>query len=150
MNRGALLAIPLAVLGLGGTARAAPEFAGSVRLFEITQPNGLRRTVPAVEQAQPAHTFYAYRSASSHTGYERRLRSILFLHRDILTDALSLIITHGIDETGQPRDQRQPDGRVDFDLSGVPHRAHPDPRVHGSVHSSKRIVGALLANPCIH
>ncbi len=102
-------------LAVPSPASAAPEFVAEIRLFEITQPDGLRRAVPAVEQAQAAHVFYDYRSASSHTGYEQRLRSILFLHRDLNTDAVSLIITHGIDAPGN-----QPSGRVTMDLEGVP------------------------------
>ena len=109
---------------LPSVVAAAPQFRGQVRLFEITQPHGLRRVVPAVEQNQTAHGFYDYRSASSHTGYERARRSILFLHRDLRDDALSLIITHGIDNIGQPMEERQPGSSlVRFDLEGVPEGA---------------------------
>jgi uncharacterized protein (TIGR03382 family) len=112
-----------AIVALGawaGTARATPQFVSHARLFEVTQPGGLRRTVPAVEMNRTAAEFYDYRSASSHTGYERARRSILFLHRDLRDDRLSLIITHGIDDLGQPAADHQPSARVFFDLDGVP------------------------------
>ena len=103
---------------------AAPAFTGSLRLFEISQPNGLVRSIPAVERPMSAATFYDYRSASSHTGFELRGRSLLFLYRDLNTDELALVITHGIDNLGQASDQRQPGGSVVImDLEGVPAQA---------------------------
>ncbi len=109
-----------AVVVSAGTAGATPEFVNHVRLFEVTQPGGLVRSVPAVEMSRTAAEFYDYRSASSHTGFERARRSLLFLHRDLRDDRLSLVITHGIDGMGQPAAERQPTARVDFDLEGVP------------------------------
>jgi len=105
-------------------ALAAPEFTGSIRLFEISQPNGLTRSIPAVESPMSAADFYDYRSASSHTGFEQRGRSLLFLYRNLNDDELALIITHGIDNIGQPSDERQPGGsHVTMDLDGVPEQA---------------------------
>jgi hypothetical protein len=103
---------------------ATPNFTGNIRLFEISQPNGLIRSIPAVEQPMSAADFYNYSSASSHTGFERRGRSLLFLYRNLTNDELALVITHGIDDIGQPVDQRQPGGsRVTMDLAGVPPQA---------------------------
>ena len=114
----------LSALCLCSSALAAPEFTGNLRLFEISQPNGLIRSIPAVEQPMSAAAFYDYRSASSHTGFERRGRSLLFLYRNLNDDELALIITHGIDDLGQPADQRQPaNSHVIMDLEGVPPQA---------------------------
>ena len=123
------LIILLPLLLPPGLARARPRFAASVRLFEVTQPasqmhpGGVVHVVPAVEQNQSARSFYDYRSASSHTGWEKAKRSIIFLHRDLRDDTLSLLITHGIDNMGQPASQRQPSAAVNFDLQGVPQGA---------------------------
>ena len=103
---------------------AAPVFTGNLRLYEISQPNGLIRSIPAVERPMSAAQFYDYRSASSHTGFELKGRSLLFLYRDLSSDELALVITHGIDDLGQPANQRQPDNsRVVMDLEGVPAQA---------------------------
>ncbi|MCA9542827.1 MAG: hypothetical protein KC613_00510, partial [Myxococcales bacterium] len=111
-------------LAVAGPAWAVPEFTGNIRLFEISQPNGLIRSIPAVERPRTAAQFYNYSSASSHTGFELRARSLLFLYRDLNTDELALVITHGIDNMGQPAAERQPSGsRVRMDLSGVPAQA---------------------------
>ena len=103
---------------------SAPAFTGGIRLFEISQPNGVTRTIPAVERPMSAAQFYDYYSASSHTGFEQRGRSLLFLYRNLNNDELALIITHGIDDLGQPEDQRQPaNSKVIMDLEGVPPQA---------------------------
>ncbi len=111
-------------LHVNPTANATPTFTGNIRLFEISQPNGFIRSIPAVERAMSAAAFYSYSSASSHTGFEQRGRSLLFLYRNLNDDELALIITHGIDNLGQPVDQRQPtNSRVVMDLDGVPPQA---------------------------
>jgi hypothetical protein len=111
-------------LNLVSVTFAAPEFTGNIRLFEISQPNGLIRTIPAVERPMSAATFYDYYSASSHTGFEHRGCSLLFLYRNLDDDELALVITHGIDDLNQPENQRQPSGsRVTMDLEGVPNQA---------------------------
>ena len=102
------------------TAEAAPVFAGSTRLFEIEQEGRFKRSAPAVERTETAESFYDFRSASSHTGFESRGRSIVFLYRDIRTDDLGLFFTHGIDDIGQPQNQRQGTGYVDLTATGVP------------------------------
>ena len=113
-----------ALLSTVSITLAAPEFTGSIRLFEISQPNGLIRSIPAVERPMSAADFYDYSSASSHTGFELRGRSLLFLYRNINSDELALIITHGIDYMGQPVGERQPGGsRVIMNLEGVPAQA---------------------------
>ena len=107
-------------LNLIPEAEAAPVFAGATRLFEIEQEGRFKRSAPAVERTETAKNFYDFRSASSHTGFESRGRSIVFLYRDIRTDDLGLFFTHGIDNIGQPSSQRQGTGYVDLTATGVP------------------------------
>lgn len=74
--------------------------------FLLTQ-GALSRPVPPLVRPQGAASFYAFGSASAHTGLEIERRSHLFLYVDSRTGALSLFTLHGIDEdaTGiaQPR-----------------------------------------------
>jgi cysteine-rich repeat protein len=65
-----------------------------------------------------ASFFYAYVSASAHTGFEAASTSNLFFFRDLGTGTLSLFMVHGVDfdTTGL----RQPLANVDFTISGVP------------------------------
>ncbi len=100
--------------------QAAPVFAGATRLFEIEQEGRFKRSAPAVERTETAVSFYDFYSSSSHTGFEVARRSIVFLYRDIRTDELGLFFTHGIDDMGQPADQRQPSGGVRMRARGVP------------------------------
>lgn len=118
-----LLSAATAVLAfcVSAPALAAPQFPGDTRLYEIAQPDGFIRAVPTVDTAQTGSGFYDFRSASSHTGYEAAGLSLLMLHRDTRDDALTLVMTHGIDDLGQPAEERQPaNSRVFMDLSGVP------------------------------
>ena len=70
------------------------------------------------DRAQHVVSFYAYASESSRSGLEERDLSVLVLHRDTSTEALSLLTHHGIDEdaTGVTLDH----GLVNMDLSGLP------------------------------
>ena len=79
---------------------------------------GFTRAVMPLDRAEGAVSFYDYVSESSHTGFEERDLSVLMLHRDTTTEALSLVVHHGIDEdtTGVTLDH----GLVDMDLSGLP------------------------------
>ena len=52
-----------------------------------------------------AAQFDDYRSVSSQTGFELRGRSLPFLYLDLSSDELALVITHGIDDLGQPKNR---------------------------------------------
>jgi hypothetical protein len=110
----------LALLPWPGGALAAPAFPDSARVYEIQQPGGTATAVPVIATPSTAVEFCDYRSASSHTGYEAARRSVLLLHRDTRDGKLSLVITNGIDNLGQPGSQRQPDGEVRMNLSDLP------------------------------
>jgi hypothetical protein len=87
-------------------------------IFTLTQ-EGITYSIPVLEKAQDVVAFYNYYSASSHTGYEVAYESKVFLYRNTIDNSLHLIFTHNIDyppPTG--------DGRVDFDLSGIPPGAY--------------------------
>jgi hypothetical protein len=91
------------------------RFVGSV--FVIEQADLSEIVLPVATVVEATH-FYAYSSASSHTGYEEPHKSKFMLHKDLSTGDLALIIHHNIDRddsgiaTGF--------GRVDFDLEGIP------------------------------
>jgi len=110
----------LALMQTADQAHAAPTFIGSSRIFEVSQEGRFRKSAPAVERDKSAKRFYDYRSASSHTGFEVAGRSIVFLYRDVRNDDLALFLTHGIDDMGQPRSQRQGNARVNGSVVGVP------------------------------
>ncbi|MGK0359314.1 MAG: hypothetical protein ACI9U2_001616, partial [Bradymonadia bacterium] len=104
---------------VGGSALAAPAFTGDIRNFEVVQGDQVL-VVPAVERAETAASFFDYNSASSHTGFERKGLSLLFLYRDLRDDELSLIITHGVDNLGQPDAELQGRATANMDLDDVP------------------------------
>lgn len=108
------------LLSVQNQGYAAPVFEGSTRLFEIEQEGRFKRSAPAVERTETAEDFYDFFSASSHTGFEVAKRSITFLYRDIRTDELGLFFTHGIDDLGQPADQRQPSADVMMRATNIP------------------------------
>ncbi len=64
--------------------------------FLLTQ-GALSVPVRPVERSVSITSFYAYSSASAHTGFEALGQSELFLYRDRGTGLLSLVSEHGID-----------------------------------------------------
>lgn len=92
---------------------------GDTPAFRITQPSGTNIGTDALVRAATVQSFYAYRSASSHTGLERLGESRIYLYADSATGRLSLVTTHGIDFTG-PGAPDQPPSTVEFDLAGLP------------------------------
>ena len=110
VNDGALSDTDTATVNV---ANSAPEIYSTSYVYTLTQGN-FSQTIPAVEKPQTAASFYNYYSLSSHTGFEKVSESKVFLYRDITTNAVSLIITHDMDNSPALRK------RVDFDLSGVP------------------------------
>jgi PKD repeat protein len=114
VNDGALSDTDTATVNV---ANSAPEIYSSSYVYTLTQGN-FSTTIPAVEKPQTAASFYNYYSWSSHTGFEKIFESKVFLYRDINTNAVSLFITHDIDNS--PFLWK----RVDFDLSGVPAGAY--------------------------
>ncbi len=71
-----------------------------------------------VASASDAAIFYAYFSASGHTGFEQVDTSLMFLHANTTTQALSLFVEHGIDFTTTGQSQAM--SQVIMDLTGLP------------------------------
>ena len=112
------------VCTLSAAAQAVPRFVGSTRMFEVSQPGRFTRQAPAVERVETAASFYDFYSASSHTGFEYTRRSLVFLYRDLRDEGnLSIFFLHGVDYTGQPDHLRQPYGRVEGCIRGIPRGA---------------------------
>ena len=87
---------------LSQVAFAQPVINFNPQVFRVGQAGGLDVSVPAVETLTTGADFYDFRSASSHMGFEEVGLSLLLLHRDARDGAaneVSLIITHGIDQT---------------------------------------------------
>jgi cysteine-rich repeat protein len=80
-----------------------------------------RRPVMPVDRAESVRSFYSYFSESSHTGFEGRDLSALFLYRDTSTETLGLVTHHGIDE--DTSGITLPEGRVDLKMEGMPSTA---------------------------
>ncbi len=78
----------------------------------------LSRAVRPIERAKSVVEFYAYASASGHTGLEASGVSHLFLYRDSTTGVLSLVAEHGVDTdaTGAP----QPEAAVGMSFFHLP------------------------------
>ncbi|MBK9265244.1 MAG: DUF4215 domain-containing protein [Polyangiaceae bacterium] len=74
--------------------------------------------VRPVDRSANVVTFYAYGSASSHTGYEVLQGSRIFFYRDITTGNLNLVFHHGIDFNSSG--QSQPQAQVTWSMSGLP------------------------------
>jgi cysteine-rich repeat protein len=79
---------------------------------------GFRAEVLPVLGLASANQFYAYSSASSHTGFEALFASRLYLYRWNVEEALSLVMHHGIDEDSSGL--VQPESAVTFDIEGLP------------------------------
>ncbi len=108
------------VLTLPAAALAEPSFPASGWVYEAEQPGSAATGVPVLRGAESAEAFYDYRSASSHTGYEAARRSVILLYRDTRVDDLSLVITNGVDNLGQPAGERQPSASMTMSFSGLP------------------------------
>ena len=111
------LGITLGGLFIAAEAAAQPQVILKPRAYTLQQPGGNSVTIPAVETLSSAKDFYDFYSASSHTGFEESGRSLLFLHRDVskTPSPISLIITHGIDES--TTGIRQPSATVNMDIN---------------------------------
>jgi cysteine-rich repeat protein len=90
---------------------------GDVPAFLLTQGDFSRPIAPIMRPGS-VESFYAYASASSHTGFEAAGGSRLFLYRDLETGALSLVTHHGIDIDSTGIDQ--PKGSVKQTFSFLP------------------------------
>jgi cysteine-rich repeat protein len=95
-------------LGAGNTDRPA---------FLLLQ-GALAKPVAPIDRVVGASSFYAYASASSHTGYEVLQASRIFLYRDTTTGILSLFMHHGIDFNASG--MMQPQGSATFDIVNLP------------------------------
>ena len=71
-----------------------------------------------IQRTTPANFFYAFVSASAHTGFEQSELSNVFLYRDLSTGVMSLFLVHGIDF--DTSGVFQPDANVQMALSGFP------------------------------
>ena len=81
--------------------------------FEVSQPSTPPFGTNALVRKESAVTFYDYSSASSHTGFEARSESRLYMYVDGATGRLSLFVTHG-------KDNDEPASQVDMDVTGIP------------------------------
>jgi len=70
------------------------------------------------DKPQSPTAFYAYFSASGHTGFEALNGSELFFFRDTTNGTLSLFVEHGIDQ--DTSGQSQPPGHVIMNFTGLP------------------------------
>jgi len=74
----------------------------------------------AVAREASVEGFYAYASASSHTGFEAVSESRLYLYQDLATGALSLVTHHGIDIDATGLDQPKGDVKQTFSFLPSP------------------------------
>ncbi len=81
--------------------------------LEIEQ-NGFKQGVVPFDNPEDASIFYAYFSASGHTGFEAANTSRMYYYRDTTTELLSLFMHHHIDAVFCPETE------VDFTFTGVP------------------------------
>jgi cysteine-rich repeat protein len=79
---------------------------------------GAAQPVKPLARSTDVATFYAYGSASSHTGLEQMQESRLYLYRDLSTGALGLVANHGVDKNATGIEQ--PDSKVVQTFWGVP------------------------------
>ncbi len=91
---------------------------GDTPAFVITQPSGTRIGTDALVRGQTVQEFYAYSSASSHTGLEQVGESRIYLFANSRTGRLSLVLTHGIDFDSSHL--AQPSSTVEMDVAGLP------------------------------
>jgi cysteine-rich repeat protein len=91
----------------------------NVPAFLLTQ-GALSQGVAPVTGAVSVESFYAYASASSHTGFEAVSESRLYLYQDLATGALSLVTHHGIDIDATGLDQPKGDVKQTFSFLPSP------------------------------
>ncbi|MCB9583672.1 MAG: DUF4215 domain-containing protein [Polyangiaceae bacterium] len=82
------------------------------------QRGNLVFAVTPLDMAATVQSFYAYSSASSHTGFEALGASRAMLQRNVNTGQLSLVMVHGIDQNSSG--QNQPPSAVKCQMSGLP------------------------------
>lgn len=85
--------------------------------LELVQ-GSLRRTVRPMTTVSDATAFYAYRSASAHTGVEAVRKSRLLLHLQRKSNRLTLFTLHGIDRNESGISQGR--GEVSQQFTGLP------------------------------
>jgi cysteine-rich repeat protein len=81
--------------------------------FLVTQLRGVNTSVRPLVLPKSSTEFYAYWSASSHTGFEVSGESRAYLYVDSRTARLSLVLTHG-------KDDDQATSQVNMVVSGIP------------------------------
>ncbi len=86
--------------------------------LEYRQGGGAWLPARPREQAESAVDFYAYASASSHTGLEAVQTSRLYFFRNTQNGVVSLVVHHGIDEGTSG--VTQPKAKVDMLFAGLP------------------------------
>ena len=86
--------------------------------LEVRQDDGLFMPIQPIQRWTNAVNFYAFVSASAHTGYEAVGRSLALLYRDYTTGVMSLFLIHGIDRT--TTGEIQPTAEVEFEVFGLP------------------------------
>ncbi len=88
----------------------------------LLSQSGSSWPVQPVERAIDIQTFYAYKSASSHTGLEIVDESRFYLYRDTANGGLHLVIHHGVDieATGL----EQPDSKVRMRIEHLPDQTY--------------------------
>ncbi|MFT3772004.1 MAG: DUF4215 domain-containing protein [Minicystis sp.] len=84
----------------------------------LLRQGSLSQWVRPVDGPTDIVTFYAYSSASGHTGFEALGTSSLYFYRDLTTGVLSLVTEHGIDEDASG--QQQPKSHVRERFLGLP------------------------------
>jgi cysteine-rich repeat protein len=102
--------------GAGEQCDLGAENAESAAIV-VTQGGVSFAAVPFI-QAGTGADFYAYSSASAHTGYEAPGMSRILVYLDKSTRVLSLIVFHGVDQDSTGVEQ--PASTVQFLFSGLP------------------------------
>lgn len=111
--------VPMCGNGVPETGEECDEgSANADRPAFLLEQGGFALAIEPLDRVVSASQFYAYGSASSHTGFEALLASRLILYRDVTTGVLSLVMHHGIDLNTSG--QSQPVSTVEFDINGLP------------------------------
>jgi len=111
-----LLLVSLLLLPSSGSL-AQQEDKGSIFVFTLAQDTNVYRVFP-IEGALDVVSFYDYYSASGHTPFMEDKVSKIYLYRNTVTQGLSLVMHHAIDEGALDLYS------VKMDLRGVPEEAH--------------------------
>jgi cysteine-rich repeat protein len=105
------------VLEPGEACEPGPEPAAPA--FELRQ-GALKVPVRPVVGQNSVTTHFAYYSRSSHTGFEAPERSSLYLYRESLESAVTLVLLNGVDDSSG---RLQPPSDIVFDIQGIPEAA---------------------------